>query len=103
LSWQEASKLLATLKQGITTVTSSKSGLALTILFAALIIVLALRAMPPPHTADESIYHLSVTKRFVEQGRVFPVSDNWAGNMPFLLQMLYAVCLMSTADISATL
>jgi len=59
--------------------------------------------MTPPHTPDEAIYHLSVTKRFVQQGRVFPVADNWAGNVPFLIQMLYAICLMARADIAAKL
>ena len=59
--------------------------------------------MTPPDSPDEAIYHLSVTKRFVEQGRVFPVIDNWAGNMPFLIQMVYAVCLMAKADIAARL
>src|SRR5262249_30221256 len=74
---------------------------SLTVLFGLLIIVLGLRALTPPHSPDEAIYHLSVARRFVEQGRVFPVTDNWAGNMPFLLQMLYGVCLMARADIAA--
>ena len=77
--------------------------MALTILFAALVVILAVRAMTPPHTPDEAIYHLSVTKQFVQQGRVFPVTDNWAGNMPFLVQMIYGICLIAKADIAAKL
>jgi len=103
LSRREAATLYRVLKEGVVGAASTKLGVALAILFCALAVIFALRAMTPPHTPDESIYHLSVTKRFVEQGRVFPVDDNWAGNMPFLIQMLYALCLMAKADIAAKL
>jgi hypothetical protein len=103
LSWREVGALYRVLKEGITSAASTKLGVALTILVCALAVIFALRAMTPPHTPDESIYHLSVTKRFVEQSRVFPVDDNWAGNMPFLIQMLYALCLMAKADIATKL
>jgi hypothetical protein len=42
-----------------------------------------------------------VTERFVEQGRIYPLYDNPLGNLPFLLQMIYAICLMAKADIAA--
>jgi 4-amino-4-deoxy-L-arabinose transferase-like glycosyltransferase len=103
LSWQEIPRAFELLKRGVTATTSTRPRFILTILFGALVLVLAIRAMTPPHTPDEAIYHLSVTKRFVDQGRIFPVEDNWAGNMPFLVQMLYAVCLMAGADIAAKL
>ena len=103
LSRKEVPRIFELLGQGVTAATSTKQRLILTTLFGAMIFVLAIRAMTPPHTPDEAIYHLSVTKRFVEQRRVFPVEDNWAGNMPFLIQMLYAVCLMAGADIAAKL
>jgi hypothetical protein len=103
LSWREVATLFRALKEGIVTATSTKPGLTLTVLFGALVVILTLRAMTPPHTPDEAIYHLSVTRRFVEQGRVFPVGDNWAGNMPFLIQMLYTICLLAKADIAAKL
>src|SRR5262249_14796972 len=32
-----------------------------------------------------------------------PVYDNFSGNMPFLPQMIYAICLMAKADIAAKL
>jgi hypothetical protein len=103
LSWREGATLFTVLKEGIVSATSTKLRLILTILFSALVVILALRAMTPPHTPDEAIYHLSVTKLFVEQGRVFPVADNWAGNIPFLIQMIYAICLIAKADIAAKL
>jgi 4-amino-4-deoxy-L-arabinose transferase-like glycosyltransferase len=103
LSWREGGALFTALKEGFIAATSTKLRLTLTILFSALVIILALRAMTPPHTPDEAIYHLSVTKLFVEKGRVFPVADNWAGNMPFLIQMTYAICLIAKADIAAKL
>lgn len=103
LTWREAGRLLASLKEGIVSATATRIRLTFAVLFIALVIILALRAMTPPHSPDEAIYHLSVTKRFVQQGRVFPVVDNWAGNMPFLIQMVYAVCLIAKADIAARL
>ncbi|HEX8184780.1 MAG TPA: glycosyltransferase family 39 protein, partial [Blastocatellia bacterium] len=72
-------------------------------LFVALVSVLVLRAATPPHIADEAIYHLAVSKSFVAHGRVYPLYDNAAGNMPFLLQMIYTVCLMAKSDIAAKL
>lgn len=103
LSWREGATLFTLLKAGIASATSTKLRATLTILFSVMVVILALRAMTPPHTPDEAIYHLSVTKLFVEQGRVFPVADNWAGNMPFLIQMIYAICLIAKADIAAKL
>ncbi|HKF59698.1 MAG TPA: glycosyltransferase family 39 protein [Blastocatellia bacterium] len=101
LSGQEVPRIFQLLKEGVTAATSTKLRFILTILFGVLVLVFAIRAITPPHTPDEAIYHLSVTKRFVDQGRILPVEDNWAGNMPFLVQMLYAICLMAGADIAA--
>jgi len=100
-SWRDGATLNRILKQGIGSATATKLRLILTVLYLALVVILAVRAMTPPHTPDEAIYHLSVTKLFVRQGRVFPVADNWAGNMPFLVQMIYAICLIAKADIAA--
>src|SRR5688572_32408485 len=52
---------------------------------------LVLRAATPPNAADELIYHLPVTKEFVEAGRVYPAFDNSLGNFPFLIHMIYAL------------
>lgn len=73
------------------------------VLFALFIVLLVLRAATPPHAYDEAIYHLSVARRFATSGRVYPVIDNWAGNMPFLVQMVYASCLLFGSDIAAKL
>jgi hypothetical protein len=73
------------------------------LLFALFIVLLVLRAATPPHSYDEAIYHLSVARRFATSGRVYPVIDNWAGNMPFLVQMVYASCLLFGSDIAAKL
>jgi hypothetical protein len=103
LSGREVATLFRVCKDVVVGATSTKSGLVLTALFTALIAILAIRAATPPHSFDEAIYHLSVTKRFVERGRIYPVLDIWAGNIPFLIHMIYAVCLMAKADIAAKL
>jgi hypothetical protein len=66
-------------------------------------IVFLLRAATPPAAADELIYHLPATARFVQDGRVHPLYDNALGNMPFLVHMIYALCLMAHSDIAARL
>ena len=104
LAWREAGQLRASLKQAIVSATATRTrSTTLAALFIVLVIVLSLRAMTPPHAPDEAIYHLSVTERFVEEGRVFPVVDNWAGNSPLLIHMVYAVCLLAKADTAAKL
>ncbi len=102
-SWREGETLLTAIERGIAGIKSTRFNLLFTLLFVTLIFILALRTLTPPHTPDEAIYHLSVTKLFVERGRVFPVTDNWAGNMPFLIQMIYAICLIAKSDIAAKL
>ncbi|MEK6300859.1 MAG: glycosyltransferase family 39 protein [Acidobacteriota bacterium] len=103
LSRRQGVRLLEVIKEAIVAATATKAHVTLTILFASLFLILALRAMTPPHSPDEVIYHLSVTKLFVQQGRVFPVIDNYDGNMPFLIHMMYAVFLMAKAEIAAKL
>lgn len=103
LSRRQAVRLLEAIEEAIVAVKASKTRVMLTLLFAVVFIVLALRAMTPPHSPDEVIYHLSCTKLFVQRGRVFPVVDNYDGNMPFLIHMTYAVFLMAKADIAARL
>ncbi|MFL6215418.1 MAG: ArnT family glycosyltransferase [Blastocatellia bacterium] len=101
LSWREGVTLLAAVKQAVASTTASRTRLALTLLFAALVAVLMMRALTPPHAYDEAIYHLPATQAFVDHGRIYPLVDNAAGNMPFLMQMIYAVCLMAKTDIAA--
>ena len=82
---------------------SSRPRLIAALLFGALIALMATRALTPPHCYDEAIYHLAVPKLFVEQGRVYPVVDNFMGDMPFLIHMIYVLCLMAKSDIAAKL
>src|SRR6185369_2433678 len=69
--------------------------------FIAILVLFMLRALTPPHTADELIYHLPVPHQFVEAGRIFPSYDNSLGNVPFLIHMIYLVCLEIGSDIAA--
>jgi hypothetical protein len=73
------------------------------LLYTALIVLLILRAATPPNAPDELIYHLPATKSFVDHGKVYPMFDNSLGNLPFLIHMLYALCLMAGSDIAARL
>jgi 4-amino-4-deoxy-L-arabinose transferase-like glycosyltransferase len=73
------------------------------ITFGCLIVFLVFRTLTPPNAADEVIYHLPVPQAFVQQGRVYPMFDNALGNFPFLVHMIYALCLMAGSDIAARL
>jgi len=74
-----------------------------TLLFCALVVVLALRAAVPPHAVDEAIYHLVAPKQFIDAGRIYPLYDNFSGDMPLLAHMFYVVCLIAKTDIAARL
>ena len=65
--------------------------------------ILFLRTATPPTSSDELIYHLPVPALFVEQGKVSALYDNSLGNMPLLVHMIYAVCLLARSDIAARL
>ena len=71
--------------------------------FAAVLLVLVLRALTPPHAVDEAIYHLAVVKRFVEARSLTPLYDIAQGNTHLLAHMLFAPCLMLGADSAAKL
>ncbi|HET6979075.1 MAG TPA: glycosyltransferase family 39 protein [Pyrinomonadaceae bacterium] len=71
------------------------------ILFLCLMALLLFRTATPPYIFDEAIYHLPVTREFVDQGRIFPNFNNSMGNQPFLIHMIYALCLMAGSDIAA--
>jgi len=101
LSIRGLGELRALLRKGMKELTDAKWLIAVVLLFALLIIPLLLRAATPPYSPDEGIYQLAVPKLFVEQGRIFPTYDNFSGNMPMLIHMLYVVCLMAKAEIAA--
>ncbi|MBI3652833.1 MAG: glycosyltransferase family 39 protein [Acidobacteria bacterium] len=102
-AYQEIPALVAIIKGGFRAATQGRWQIMLALLFFFLMVTLLVRAATPVHSFDEAIYHLSVAQKFVTQGRVYAVLDNWAGNSPFLIQMIYAVCLLAKADIAAKL
>lgn len=71
--------------------------------FAAVVLVMVLRALTPPHAVDEAIYHLAAVKRFIEAGSLTPLYDIAQGNTHMLAHMLFAPCLMVGADSAAKL
>ena len=71
--------------------------------FAAIVLVMVLRALTPPHAVDEAIYHLAAVKRFIEAGSLTPLYDMAQGNTHMLAHMLFAPCLMVGADSAAKL
>src|SRR6185295_18350553 len=95
--------LFSVIKLGIAAATATWLRVALSLMFCALVALLILRAMTPPHDFDEAIYHLPATKSFIDHGRVYPLVDNSLGNMPFLIQMIYAICLMAQTDTATKL
>jgi 4-amino-4-deoxy-L-arabinose transferase-like glycosyltransferase len=99
----QITELCKVLKNALPSPKSSKEVKVASFLMMLLIALLALRAATPPHIADELIYHLPVPKQFVERGRVFASFDNSLGNVPFLIHMIYALCLMAGSDIAARL
>jgi 4-amino-4-deoxy-L-arabinose transferase-like glycosyltransferase len=100
---QEFPVLLSGLSKGIRAANTNTQTRFIALLFCALIGLLLLNAATPPHDFDEAIYHLSVAKQFVRHAKVYPLFDNPTGNMPFLIQMIYTVCLLAKTDIAAKL
>jgi 4-amino-4-deoxy-L-arabinose transferase-like glycosyltransferase len=103
LTMQDAPELYRTVRRGIRAALATRESTILFSLFAGLVVLLLLRAATPPHVPDELIYHLPVPQQFVLQHRVFPSFDNSLGNVPFLIHMIYAVCLMAGSDIAGRL
>src|SRR2546423_908601 len=101
LSWREGARLYGAMKTGMAAVLATRWRLALALIFCAFVAVLLMRALTPPHAYDEAIYHLPATTAFIDHGRIYPLVDNAAGNMPFLMQMLYAIALMAKSDTAA--
>jgi hypothetical protein len=100
-TYKEVVRLFAASREMFANATATKTGKRLVLLFCLLLGILLLRAATPPHDFDDAIYHLSVTDSFVRRGQVYPIIDNSAGNISFLIQMIYAICLLAKADIAA--
>lgn len=101
ISHREAARLPGLLGAGFRAVTQNRTRRIVSLMFILVAVIFVLRTAAPPHNYDEAIYHLSVSKSFVERGRIYPLYDNCSGDMPFLLHMFYAVCLMVKSDIAA--
>ncbi len=89
------------IRRVVVAATSTQNRAILSGLYLLVILVLIIRASSPPWAVDEVIYHLPATKSFVEQGRIYPLYHQPLGNMPFLIHMIYAVCLLAHSDITA--
>jgi hypothetical protein len=94
-------RLYTVVRTGLQALTLTRETKVVSAIFIALVLLLVLRAATPPNAADEMIYHLPVTKQYVDAGRIYPSFDNSLGNFPFLIHMVYAVCLMANSDIAA--
>jgi len=100
LTARDLPELFQRVKQSFRTAFATSQSRIISSVFFGLMAFLVLRALTPPHTADELIYHLPVPQQFVQAGRVFPSYDNSLGNMPFLIHMIYVACLMVGSDIA---
>jgi len=96
-------ELYRIIKGGFRATTLSTETKIVTTLFLCLLAILFLRAATPPHVPDELIYHLPVTEHFVQQGQISADFNNSLGNVPFLVHMIYVICLMAGSDIAAKL
>ena len=101
LSRAEIRPLIDSISRAAKAVVSAPEEKLTTAVFLCLIALLLLRTATPPYVYDELIYHLPVTQEFVDQGRIFPNFNNSMGNQPFLIHMIYSLCLMAGSDIAA--
>jgi 4-amino-4-deoxy-L-arabinose transferase-like glycosyltransferase len=103
-TWRQLGSLLKCVRRGVLLASSTTDTTRyLMVLFGAFLLLVVIETLSPPVAADDLIYHLPATKSFVDQGRIFPLYENSLGNMPFLVHMLYAVCLMAKSDIATKL
>ena len=96
-------RLANIVNEGIQFLANHREASVVAAIYGCLILLFVLRAAAPPTAADELIYHLPVTKSFVQRGAVYPLFDNSLGNFPFLIHMIYAVCMLAGSDIAARL
>ncbi|HET6979076.1 MAG TPA: glycosyltransferase family 39 protein [Pyrinomonadaceae bacterium] len=99
----QATRFFKLIERILVVATRTRKNTALLCLYLLIVVVLIIRASSPPWAVDEVIYHLPATKSFVDQGQVYPLYHQPLGNMPFLIHMIYAVCLLAHSDIAARL
>jgi hypothetical protein len=100
---RDITKLFRLIREGLKAATLTRERKVLALLFFLLVALFLIRALTPPTTADELIYHLPVPLEFAKQGRVYPSYDNFFGNLPLLINMIYVLCQMAGSDIAAKL
>jgi 4-amino-4-deoxy-L-arabinose transferase-like glycosyltransferase len=96
----ELKSLLEATRKLLVHAVSTREQKLLSGLYLLVVAVLIVRASMPPWAVDEVIYHLPSTRLFVEQGRIYPLYHQPLGNMPFLIHMIYALCLLAKTDIA---
>lgn len=101
LTARDIPQLWQSLMRATRTAFGTRDASIVSILFIGFIAFMTLRALAPPHVADELIYHLPVPRQFVQEGRIFPLFDNSLGNQPFLLHMIYTLFLLAGSDVAA--
>jgi 4-amino-4-deoxy-L-arabinose transferase-like glycosyltransferase len=99
-SWM---RLVNLVKETIQSLAYDREARVVAAIYACLIFLFVLRAAGVPTAPDELIYHLPVTRSFVQRGAVYALFDNSLGNFPFLIHMIYAVCLLTSSDIAPRL
>ena len=99
-SWMRLANLV---NEGIQFLANHREAGVVAAIYGCLILLFVLRAAAPPTAADELIYHLPVPQSFVQRGAVYPLFDNSLGNFPFLIHMIYAVCMLAGSDIASRL
>ncbi|HEU4835106.1 MAG TPA: glycosyltransferase family 39 protein [Pyrinomonadaceae bacterium] len=97
----ELTRFIELIRKALVAATSTRERTILSGFYSIIILVFIIRASSPPWAVDDVIYHLPATKSFVEQGRIYPLYHLPLGNMPFLIHMIYAVCLLAHSDIAA--
>lgn len=70
---------------------------------AFLLLLVLLRSLMPPFDYDGLMYHLAVPKVYVEQGRIFPITQPLQAAFPFLVEMLYTIGLVFRSDGAAAI
>jgi hypothetical protein len=72
-------------------------------LIALALLASAIGALTPPHHFDALAYHLAAPARFLQTGRLTPLSDVPYGNLPLTVELLYGVGLSFGSDAFAQL
>jgi hypothetical protein len=70
---------------------------------ATVLLMVVLVALTPPIDWDGLFYHLTMPQRYLEQGRIAPVTDVPQQHFPGLMEMLYLLAMALKGDVTAKL